>query len=143
MPPLATRDLARTAFGIADVFTATLVVVGVFAGLPARWFPIDLGAAVVATLLAVAGVGLLSGRDWARGVARIASFAVLAIALVAIFAIATGIAYLRAIHGPIGKGGSVVFTMVIALVAPYVLILPTIQLLWLGPRRPAAQKPPP
>ena len=143
MPPVATRSLARTAFGIADVFTAALVVIGVFAGLPARWFPVDLGAAIVATLLAVAGVGLLLGRAWSHLVARIASLVVLAIAAVAIFALATGIAYLRAIHGPIGNGGRVVFTMIIALVAPYVLVLPTLQLLWLGPWRTPAREPPP
>jgi hypothetical protein len=134
------RDLPRIAFGVCDLFTSALVVTGVFVGLPARWVVVDASAAIVATLLAVAGVGLLLDRAWAKDVARFASFAVLVVAALAIGAMATGIAYLRAIHGPVGKGGSVVFTMVLALVAPYLVVLPSLQLLWLG-ARPRREKP--
>ena len=91
-------------------------------------------------MLAVAGAGLLLNREWAKGAARVASFAVLVIAAVLIFALATGIAYLRAINGPVGKGGTVIFTLVLALVVPYLVVLPATQLLWLGARTPGPEK---
>ena len=46
------RDLPRIAFGVSDLFTAFLVIVGVFVGLPARWFVADLSAAVAALFIA-------------------------------------------------------------------------------------------
>ena len=129
------RDLPRLAFGVCDLFTALLVIVGVFLGLPARWFAVDGPAALVAVLLGAAGVGLLADRKWAKDVARVASFAVLLVAAAAIIALGSGIAYMRSIHGPLGKGGSVVFILVLALIIPYLVVLPATQLLWLGARR--------
>ena len=43
----------RLFFGVADVLTGGLVAVGVFAGLPARWWPVDVGAGLLAALDAV------------------------------------------------------------------------------------------
>ena len=36
--------LAPRLFGAADLAASLLVLVGVFAGLPARWLPVDVGA---------------------------------------------------------------------------------------------------
>ncbi|MGH7296580.1 MAG: hypothetical protein ACRELB_16700, partial [Polyangiaceae bacterium] len=55
---------AATVFGAADVATAVVVVVGVFVALPARWWPVDVGAGALAALQAGAGFGLLLGAPW-------------------------------------------------------------------------------
>ena len=58
LPPRRARALA-VAFGIFDLLAAVLVVLGVFAGLPARYWVVDAGAVVVSVLEFAAGVGLL------------------------------------------------------------------------------------
>jgi hypothetical protein len=41
----------RIGFGIANVLVAAVVAWGVFRGLPTRWWPVDIGAAVVTALM--------------------------------------------------------------------------------------------
>ncbi|RMH12452.1 MAG: hypothetical protein D6701_13520, partial [Gemmatimonadetes bacterium] len=62
--------------GGLDAFVAMLLLIGVWGLLPARWWPVDVGATLLAMALAVAGLGLLTGQPWgprvARGVAAVA-----------------------------------------------------------------------
>jgi hypothetical protein len=67
-------------------------------------------------------------------VARGASLVTLVLGLVLIAALSLSVTYLMAILGPVGKGGGIIFTLVIALVFPYLVLLPAGQLVWLGPR---------
>lgn len=126
------------AFGVADLVAAALVVFGVFGGLPARWAPVDVGAVLVALLLGTGGLGLVTRSPWGPRVARVASIAVLAIGLLLILMVGLAASYLAGIFGPVGRGGMIIMVLVAALALPYLVVLPALQLLWLGPPRKGA-----
>jgi hypothetical protein len=117
----------------SDIVTATLISFGVFAGLPARWWPVDVAAAVLATIQVASGIGLLAGTSWALRVARAAGVLALAIGLFTVTVLAVTASWLAGIYGPVGRGGAIVLAFAAALVLPYLVVLPIMQLLWLRP----------
>lgn len=123
--------LAR-AFGALDLLAALVTAIGVFAGLPARWWPVDTCAAIVVALLGGAGIGLAFGMPWGERLARIASFATLVIGLVLIGILAITASYLSGIYGAVGRGGAIILVLVAALALPYLVALPVSQLVWIG-----------
>jgi hypothetical protein len=123
--------LARI-FGSIDLVAALVVAIGVFAGLPARWWVVDVPAAAVVLLLGGAGIGLVARASWGERVARVASLLTLALGLLLVATLALTASYLSGIYGPVGKGGSVILILVAALALPYLVALPASQLLWLG-----------
>jgi hypothetical protein len=125
----------RITFGAFFLVTALLVGVGVFGGLPTRWFPVDGVSGAIVGLFAAAGVSLLLGLRWAKMIARVACFFSLAIGMLVIALLASSAGYLRGAYGPVGQGGAIIFTFVIALVIPYLIALPSACLVWIGPRR--------
>jgi hypothetical protein len=127
---------ASRVFGIADLVTAAGVGLGVFAGLPARWWPVDVVAGTLVALEVAAGMGLLIQARWAERVARGASAAALAVGLVTVTVLALTASWLSGVYGPVGAGGAVVLTLVAALALPYLVVLPVVTLFWLGPRAP-------
>ncbi|HEX8792606.1 MAG TPA: hypothetical protein VF765_16775 [Polyangiaceae bacterium] len=128
---------ARTAsvfFGVADVLTGGLVALGVFAGLPARWWPVDVGACLLAMLDVAAGVALLAGVRWAPRLVTVACAVALALGLVTVTLAAITASWLSGVYGPVGRGGALILGLVAALVLPYAVALPLAQLVWLRPR---------
>lgn len=125
---------ASLCFGVADVLTGGLVAVGVFAGLPARWWPVDLGAGLLAGLDVAAGVALLVGVRWAPRLVRVACAVALALGLFVVTVGAVTASWLSGVYGPVGKGGALILGLVAALVLPYAVALPLAQLLWLRSR---------
>jgi hypothetical protein len=119
-------------FGVIDLITAALVVLGVFVGLPDRWWPVDAGSAGIAVLMVAAGGGLIAGAPWASSAARAASGVALAVGLSTVALLALAASYLRGIYGPVGSGGAVIMVLVAGLVLPYMVALPAVQLVWLG-----------
>jgi hypothetical protein len=140
---------SRVGFGSADVLTAALVFTGVFQGLPARYWPVDVPAGVIIALFAAAGMGLLGEAPWAPRVARVASVVSLTFGLLMVITLAITASYLSGIYGPVGRGGALILVLAAALALPYLVVLPAAQLLWLGQFRaekrgePAAANPPP
>ena len=124
----------RLFFGVADLLAGALVAVGVFAGLPARWWPVDVGAGLLATLDVAAGVALLVGVRWAPRLVRVACAVSLALGLVTVTVGAITASWLAGVYGPIGSGGALILGLVAALVLPYAVALPLAQLVWLRPR---------
>lgn len=131
---MSTRT-ASLCFGAADVLTGALVAVGVFVGLPARWWPVDAGAGLLAALDVAAGLALVSGVRWAPRLTRAACAVSLALGLFTVTVTAVTASWLSGVYGPVGKGGALILGLVAALVLPYVVALPLAQLLWLRPRR--------
>lgn len=125
--------LARV-FGAIDLVAALVVLVGVFLGLPARWWVVDVPAAAVAALLGASGVGLVLRAPWGERVARVASMVTLAIGLLLVATLAITASYLAGIYDAVGRGGAIILALVAALALPYLVALPASQLLWLGPR---------
>jgi len=142
---------AALVFGISDLVTAALIVFGVFGALPARWAPVDSVAALLAAskaassaaLLAAAtraarqgtAIGSTSASDrWAWRLARAAAGFALAVGLCLVSALALTASWLSGVYGTVGRGGAVVLALVAALVLPYLVVLPAVQLCWLAPR---------
>ena len=61
----------RPVMGGLDVLLAVLLLLAVWLALPARWWPVDVGATALAMGFAAAGVGLLTSQGWAARVARV------------------------------------------------------------------------
>src|SRR5208283_935512 len=125
---------ATLALGSVDVVTAAIVVFGVFVALPARWWPVDGVAAVLALIELVSGVCLLVRAPWALVLARAAATVALTVGLVAVTVLAMTASWLSGVYGPVGRGGGIVLALVAVLAFPYLVGLPIAQLLWLGPR---------
>jgi hypothetical protein len=126
---------AAVVFGVADLVTAAVVVLGVFVGLPSRWAPIDVAAAALALLDLASGVGLLASRPWAPCVARWASVIALALGLWLVAVLAITASWLSGVYGPVGLGGAVILALVAALALPYLVVLPVVRLVWLREAR--------
>jgi hypothetical protein len=122
---------AALVFGVADVVTSAGVALGVFVGLPARWWPVDAVAAVLVALELAAGVGLLARAPWGERAARVASAAALAVGLFTVTVLAVTASWLHGVYGPVGAGGAVILALVGALAVPYVVVLPAVELVWL------------
>jgi len=125
---------AAVVFGVADLLTGLVVAFGVFVALPSRWWPVDLAAGVLAAVEAAAGVALLSSSSWADRIARAACAVALALGLFTVSVLAVTATWLSGVYGPVGAGGAIVLALVAALVLPYVVVLPVVQLVWLRPR---------
>jgi hypothetical protein len=118
--------------------SALLVYLGVWRGLPTRYWPIDVTGTAVIIVLAVAGAGLVVRATWGAALARIASIVTLGLGLLLIGALAITVSYLNGIYGPVGRGGALILVLVAALSLPYLVVLPAAQLVWIGSRRRAA-----
>ena len=128
------KKAARIGFGVVNLGVAALVAWGVFRLLPTRWWVVDDGAAIATFLMAASGFALLANHRLAEPVTRIAGFVVLALGLGVFAALALTASWLYGVYGPVGKGGTALFTLVALLVFPYVVVLPAALLVWVGPR---------
>jgi hypothetical protein len=124
-------------FGVANLVSSALVYVGVFEGLPGRYWLVDGAAALIMVLFAAAGAGLLAKRRWAPRAALLASTVSLVLGLLLITTLALTASYLSGIYGPVGRGGALILSLLAATALPYLVALPVAQLVWLR-RRPAA-----
>jgi hypothetical protein len=124
---------AALVFGTADLLTAAVVGLGVFAALPARWWPVDSAAAVLTVLEVAAGVGLVTGTTWAERAARAASAVALALGLFLVTVLAVTASWLSGVYGPVGAGGAIILTLVAVMALPYLVVLPVVELVWLRP----------
>jgi hypothetical protein len=119
-------------FAAANAVTATIVLFGVFGGLPARFWPVDAAAVVVAALESGAAVGSVVRARWGVPLARVAATSVLAFGLAVVTTLALTASWLSGVYGPVGLGGAVIFFLVAALALPYLVGCPAAQLVWLG-----------
>jgi hypothetical protein len=134
-----TRKPWSRLFGAADLAAACVVLLGVFAGLPARWLPIDLAAGLLGALFLASGVALIANHRAGPVLARAAAFAALGVGMVLVLGLGVSASWLAGVYGPVGRGGALLLVLVAALVVPYLLLLPAAQLLWLGPREKTAK----
>jgi hypothetical protein len=125
---------AAVVFGVADLATAALVILGVFVALPARWWPVDLIAGLLALVEAGSAVGLLTGARWAPRLAAGGAVLVLGVGLALVTGLALTASWLSGVYGAVGLGGSVILALVAALALPYLVVLPATKLVWTWPR---------
>ena len=124
----------RVLSAIGSLTSAAVVGGGVLFGLPSRWAPVDVTAAIVTIACAASGGLMLAKARAAERVTRVVSAAVLLLGLGLIAVLAATAGYLSGIYGPVGKGGAMVLVFVALLAIPYLVALPAAQLLYLGPR---------
>lgn len=125
---------ASLVFGVADLLTAALIIVGVFMGLPARWAPVDVTAGVLIVVKLASGALLVARAHWAPRVATLGAALALVLGLVLVTALALTASWLSGVYGPVGRGGALLLTLVAALALPYLVVLPVGQLVWLRSR---------
>lgn len=116
---------------VAQLLVAALLLIGIWVALPARYAWVDGAGSGLAGLYAVSGVGLLLRRRWARALALFASWLALALGAAAVTALAFSIAHLVGQYGPVGQGGAMLMGTIAALIVPYLVGLPVLQLAWL------------
>ena len=121
-----------------EFLVAGLLIVGIWFGLPARWWPVDAVGSLMAAVLAAGGAGLLFNRGWGRLLSVAASWMSLAVGLILVSLLAFSAAYLVGLYGPIGAGGALILGAVATLLVPYLVGLPLIQLILLRNRRSGA-----
>lgn len=132
---------ARIGFGIANVCVALFLAFGVFRLLPTRWWLVDLGAVIMILLLGGSGVALLRRHPLRERLTRIAAAVVLVLGLALFAAIAITASWISGVYQQVGASGAIVFGLVAALVLPYVVVLPAVELAWVGPRAPKPPQP--
>ena len=133
--------MARRAFAALDLLVASLIVLGVFRGLPDRWWPVDMGAVFLTILFLGASAGLFLDAPWGRKAARAASTASLVLGLALVAALALSASYLMGIYGPVGRGGALILFFGVATALPYLIVFPAVQLAWLRAQRQTANAP--
>jgi hypothetical protein len=122
---------AAIVFGVVHTVTAVLVLGGVFAGLPSRWWPVDSSALVVGLSQLAAGVALLGKMRKAGRLALVASGIGLAFGMILVTLLAWTASWLSGVYGPVGKGGALALALVGALALPYLVVVPALELYWL------------
>ena len=128
------EGVVRRVFAALDLLVSVLLGISIFVGLPDRWWPVDVFGTLLIALFATSGVGLLRGADWGERVARATSMVSLVIGLALVALLVVSASYLQGIYGAVGRGGAVIFLLIVAMVFPYLVVFPAAQLLWLGPR---------
>jgi hypothetical protein len=122
----------RTFFIVMNLAIAVLIALLVFRGLPVRSLGVDGCALLLIVGFALSGVGLWRNTPWGIRCARLTSQVALGLALVAIVLLCMSVSFLAGVNGAIGVGGVVLAIAVIALIVPYLVAYPLLQLWWLG-----------
>ena len=124
----------RIGFGVANLTLAIAIALGVFRLLPARWWPVDGGAVLLVALYATSGVALLADRSFARRLTRVAAGVGLAVGLALFATLVITAFWLKGVYSQTGATGAIVFGLVALLVLPYLVVLPAVELVWVGKR---------
>jgi hypothetical protein len=124
--PGAHRRVACT-----QLIVAALLMIGIWRVLPARYLWVDLPGSLLALCYVVSAVGLLAGFGFAPRLARAASWLGLSLGALTVTLLAFSLAHLAGQYGPVGSGGVLLLGSTAALILPYLVGLPLLQLAWL------------
>jgi hypothetical protein len=122
----------RFGFGTGNLVTSGLLVASIFV-LPVRFWLVDGLIGAVAAVLLVSSVWLLADLRGAEKGARIAAFALLGLGLFAIGLAILTLAFLSSVHGRWLDYGLPWTVLALALLAPYTVVYPLLQLLRASP----------
>jgi hypothetical protein len=118
--------------GTLDLMVGALVLIGVWLGLPARWWPMDVAGTVIGLAMTASGVGLLLRLPWGETVGRIVGAVTLVAGLALFTALAFTASYIAGLYGPIGGGGAILLFAATLLLVPYLVVFPAAQLWFLA-----------
>jgi hypothetical protein len=120
----------RLAFAVVNLLVAALVALAVFVGLPVRWWVVDTSAILITLALIASAVALSVNAGFSSLAVRIGAWSLLGIGLALLAVLVLTAAYLRATGGALGTRGVLGFALAAALVLPYFVVYPALQLGW-------------
>ena len=123
----------RIIFGVLNTLVALILLVGIGLIQPRLW-AVDLPIALLALVELVSAAALFARLRWALRALLITAWITFVGGLILVALIVLTMVFLRSVHGEDGMVATAVSGLVIALVVPYTLLLPAVQLLWLKPR---------
>jgi hypothetical protein len=121
----------RLIFAVLNALVAVLFLVGVFGLIQPRFWALDVPAGVLSAVELVSAVALFARLPWALRALSVAAWVTFVGGLLLVGMIVLTMVFLRSVHGEDGFAASAVSGLVVALLVPYTLLLPTAQLLWL------------
>ena len=121
----------RVAFGVLNATAAAVLLIGVFVVVQPRFWALDLPLAAIAVVELVSAVALLAKLRWAQQALALAAWVSFVLGLLVVSLIVLSMVYLRGIHGDYGTAALAVSGLIVALLIPYVVVLPALELLWL------------
>ncbi|MEO6599026.1 MAG: hypothetical protein ABIQ16_04080 [Polyangiaceae bacterium] len=124
-------NAARLTFGISNLAVTSVLVGGLFVVVRPRFWGLDMPLALIALLQLVSGAALLLRLPWAAGALRISAWVSFVAGLLVISLVVLSMVFLRGILGDYGVAAIAVSGLIVALLVPYVLVLPALELLWL------------
>lgn len=101
--------------------------------LPVRVLPFDLAVGFVALHRLVVGIGLFHGGERAVRFARISAVLTLAFGLFVTTSLLVSVASVAGVYDSVGNGAAIAFGIVAALVVPYLVVFPALELRALAP----------
>ncbi len=114
-----------------DVFLGAGLLVGVWAGLPDRWWPVDVAGTALGVVLVLVGLGLFLRQRWAEPAALAVAAVTCAAGAMLVTAIAITAGQLAGMYGPVGAGGSAILATAFLLLLPYLVVFPAAQVFFL------------
>lgn len=121
----------RTAITCAQALIGALLSIGIWFGLPARYWPVDVLGTLLSLGALLTAAMLASGARAAVAVTRAVLWAELVLGSLCVSLLAASIAQLWGSYGPVGSGGALLMGTIACLVLPYLVALPALQLVWL------------
>jgi cellulose synthase/poly-beta-1,6-N-acetylglucosamine synthase-like glycosyltransferase len=125
----------RLTFAVLNLVSALVLLLGVFGVVEPRFWALDVPAAIIALALLVSAVGLVGRLPWALRALEVAAWVSFVLGLTIVSLIVITIVFLRGIHGDYGYGALLVSGLIVALLVPYTVVLPALELLWLKRQR--------
>jgi hypothetical protein len=121
----------RIAIACSQALTGALLLIGIWLALPARWWPVDVAGTLLGAGALLVTLLLALRQRLGPAVARIVLWAELVLGSLAVTLLAASIAQLAGSYGPVGSGGALLMGTIGALIVPYLIGLPVLQLFWL------------
>ncbi len=125
----------RVTFGVLNAIAGLVLLCGVFVLARPRYWALDVPAAAIGVVQCVSAIGLLAKRRWDLRALAVAAWLSFTLGLAVVFAVVLTMVFLRGVHGAYGLAALVVSGLVVALLVPYIVVLPALELLWLKRRR--------
>jgi hypothetical protein len=126
---------APLTFGLLNGVAGLVLLVGVFVLAQPRFWALDVPALLIGAVQLASAVALLARLPWALRALSVAAWVSFVLGLAVVFLIVVSMVFLRAIHGDYGVAALAVSGLVVALLVPYIVVLPALELLWLGKQR--------
>ena len=125
---------ARVGFGIGNLVTAALLVLGVYM-LPVRYLLIDALLVIGAVVAVASSIATFAKLPSAPLLLRIAAFALLGLGLIAVALAVLTLSFLAGVHGRWLEAGIPIATYALGLIIPYTIVYPIVQLLAVAPEQ--------